>query len=280
MYACLSPKAIGIRMPLSEALQLAAATGFEALEFSVLEAANLAAQHGVAYVKGLFAQNSVKVGDFASSVDFNGDDATWQTGMERLPRLADLAQQLGATRCTTWVRPFSDELKFGEHFDTLVRRLRPAAQILSDHGARLGLEFVGPRTLRQGHSFGFISTLEGTLGLCNAVGTGNVGVLLDSFHWFTSHGLAQDIAGLCNQEVVLVHLNDGIDGKGPDEQLDLVRALPGETGVIDLSAFLSELSAIGYDGPVVVEPFSERLKTMSPQDAAAATRDALRKLGL
>jgi hypothetical protein len=31
---------------------------------------------------------------------------------------------------------------------------------------------------------------------------------------------------------------------------------------------------------VVVEPFSERLKAMSPHDAAAATRQALRQVGL
>jgi sugar phosphate isomerase/epimerase len=159
-------------------------------------------------------------------------------------------------------------------------RLRPAAQILADHGVRLGLEFVGPRTLRQGHKFSFISTMEGMLGLCAAIGTGNVGLLLDSFHWYTAHGTAQDIASLRNQDVVLVHLNDGVAGKGPDEQQDLVRALPGETGVIDLTTFLGGLRAIGYDGPVVVEPFSDRLKAMSPADAAAATRQALRQVGL
>lgn len=77
-----------------------------------------------------------------------------------------------------------------------------------------------------------------------------------------------------------VQLNDGIAGKGPDQQMDLARALPGETGVIDLAAFLSELDAITYDGPVVVEPFSERLRTMSPHDAAVATRQALHQVGL
>jgi sugar phosphate isomerase/epimerase len=280
MYACLSPGAIGIRMALPDALKLAAATGFEGLELDVGEAADLAERRGVEVVKDLFVRAGLRVGNWGLPVEFRRDDAAYQADMQRLLRLARLAQQLGATRCATWMLPFSDELRFMEHLDMIAGRLRPAAQILADHGVCLGLEFVGPRTLRQGHKFSFISTMEGMLGLCSAIGTGNVGLLLDSFHWYTAHGTAQDIASLRNEDVVLVHLNDGVAGKGPDEQLDLVRALPGETGVIDLAAFLGELSAIGYDGPVVVEPFSERLKTMAPYDAATATRQALRQVGL
>jgi len=280
MYSCLSPGAIGIQMALPEAVKLAAATGFEGLEFGIGEANDFAKQHGVGYVKDLFAQAGVRVGNWGLPVEFHRDDATYQAGMEQLPRLARIAQQLGATRCASWMLPFSDELRFMERFDLIVKRLRPAAQILADDGIRIGLEFIGPRTLRQGHKFSFVSTMEGMLGLCGAIGTGNVGLLLDSFHWYTAHGTTQDIASLRNEDVVLVHLNDGIAGKGPDEQLDLVRALPGETGVIDLTAFLRELNAIGYDGPAVVEPFSERLKAMSPHDAAAATRQALRQVGI
>jgi len=280
MYTCLSPGAIGIKMALPDALKLAAATGFEGLEFSISEAAALAGQHGVEYVKDLFAQADVRVGSWGCPVDFRRDDAVYQAGVETLPRLAQVAQQLDATRCATWMLPFSDELRFVEHFELMAGRLRPVARILADHGIQLGLEFVGPQTLRQGHKFGFISTLEGMLGLCSAIGTGNMGLLLDSFHWYTSHGMAQDIAGLRNQDIVLVHLNDGVAGKGPDQQMDLERALPGETGVIDLATFLSELGAIGYDGPAVVEPFSARLNSMSPHDAAMATRQSLRQIGL
>ncbi len=280
MYTCLSPGAIGIQMALPEAIKLAAAMGFEGLEFSIHEADDLAKQHGAEYVKDLLVQAGVRVGSWGFPVEFRQDDAAYQADMKDLPRLAQVAEQLGATRCATWMLPFSDELRFMEHFDLLVKRLRPAAQVLADHGIRFGLEFVGPRTLRQGRQFSFISTMEGMLGLCGAIGTSNLGLLLDSFHWYTAHGTAQDIASLRNEDVVLVHLNDGVAGKGPDEQLDQVRALPGETGVIDLPAFLGELNAIGYDGPVVVEPFSERLKAMSPYDAAAVTRQALRQVGI
>jgi sugar phosphate isomerase/epimerase len=276
MYKCLSPGAIGIRVTLAEGINLAAETGFEGLAFAMPEAAGLVEERGVAYVKNLFARAGVRMGSWGFPVEYRREEATYQAELAALPRLARVAQQLGATRCATWMLPFSDELRFVEYFDLMVRRLRPAAQILADHGIRFGLEFVGPGTLRQGHRYSFISSMQGMLGLCGAIGTGNMGLLFDSFHWYTAYGTAQDIASLRNDDVVLVHLNDGLTGRGPDEQIDQERALPGETGVIDLTTFLRGLDAIGYDGPVVVEPFSDRVKAMPPHEAATATMDALR----
>jgi sugar phosphate isomerase/epimerase len=146
---------------------------------------------------------------------------------------------------------------------------------LAEHDCRLGLEFVGPRTLRQGHQHEFISTMDGMLDLCQDIGTGNVGLLFDSFHWYTSHGNTDDIARLSDALVVDVHINDGAAGRGPDEQVDNERALPGETGVIDLTAFLQGLQAIGYTGPVTPEPFSKKLRELSPEDAIRTTAEAL-----
>jgi len=54
--------------------------------------------------------------------------------------------------------------------------------------------------------------------------------------------------------------------------MDLVRRLPGETGVIDIVGFLKALKEIGYDGPVTPEPFDKSLKEM-PKD------EAVRKVG-
>jgi sugar phosphate isomerase/epimerase len=61
-------------------------------------------------------------------------------------------------------------------------------------------------------------------------------------------------------------VNDAPVGIDVDAQLDNVRRLPGETGVIDIAGFLQALAQIGYDGPVVPEPFSQRLRDL-PSDA-------------
>ena len=61
------------------------------------------------------------------------------------------------------------------------------------------------------------------------------------------------------------------------DQLDNVRRLPSETGVIDLVDFLKELKAIGYDGPVTAEPFSQRVRDLPDAEAVAETHAGLAK---
>jgi len=75
-----------------------------------------------------------------------------------------------------------------------------------------------------------------------------------------------------------VHVNDGIAGRTAKEQLDQERALPGETGVIDLATFMGALVEMAYSGPVVVEPFSQRLREMAPEAAIKETAASLDRI--
>ena len=74
-----------------------------------------------------------------------------------------------------------------------------------------------------------------------------------------------------------MHVNDA-PGLPVEAQVDHVRAMPGETGVIDIAAFLGALAEIGYDGPVMAEPFSERVGGLPPAEACAETVASLRKV--
>jgi len=48
--------------------------------------------------------------------------------------------------------------------------------------------------------------------------------------------------------------------------IDNVRDVPGATGVIDIKGFLKALDSIGYDGPVVPEPFKKDLTELKNDD--------------
>ena len=143
--------------------------------------------------------------------------------------------------------------------------------------AAWGWNLSGPRTLRVDKPYGFIHSMDGMLALGQAIGTGNVGLLLDCWHWYTGLGTISDLMGLTADDVVHVHVNDAPDGVDVSDQIDNKRALPGETGVIDLVGFLSVLQKIGYDGPVSPEPFSQSVREMAAQDAVQTTHDALDK---
>ena len=100
--------------------------------------------------------------------------------------------------------------------------------------------------------------------------TGNVGLLLDAWHLYTSGGSVADLEQITAQDIVTVHVNDAPAGIPVDEQIDNVRCLPMETGVIDLQAFMRKLAELGYDGPVTTEPFSRSLNALAVQDPVAA----------
>jgi sugar phosphate isomerase/epimerase len=112
--------------------------------------------------------------------------------------------------------------------------------------------------------------MQGMLDMGAEIGP-NVGLLLDCWHWYTSHGTVEDLRRLKPEQVVYVHVNDAPSGVPVDEQVDSVRCLPGETGVIDIAAFLQVLQSIGYDGPVTPEPFKKELKDLPDDEARLKT---------
>src|SRR5439155_1527414 len=153
--------------------------------------------------------------------------------------------------------------------------MRLIADVLGGSDCRIGLEAIGPKTLLDGPRHPFVHTIPGALELLSAIDRPNVGLLLDSFHWFTSHGSVAELSALNASQVVYVHINDAIPGIGIDEQLDGVRLLPGASGVIDLVTFLKVLDGIGYDGPVAVEPFSAELAATPPAERVRLAAESL-----
>lgn len=280
MYKNLNLGAIGVKATLAESIDYARRFGFVGIDFSITEAVTLAQTMGIDGVRALFEDAGVFPGSWGFPVNYRQDDATWREGLMLLPQQAEFALELGCTRTATWILPASDERNFQDNFQFHVNRLRPAAQILADYGCRLGLEFIGPKTLRTPRKYNFIHTMDGMLALAAAFGTGNVGLLLDVWHLYTSHGTLDDVRRLTRDDVVTVHVNDAPAGIPVDEQIDNVRTLPGETGVVDIKGFMEALLAIGYDGPITAEPFSQRLRELAPDQAVQETADAMNKIWL
>ncbi len=267
MYKTLSPHAIHVNPPdLKAALAAAKAGAFEGLEFSGPATADLIDRVGADAVKKMFADRGIKPAGWGLSVEWRQSEEKYQSDMKNLARCAKASHALGVTRCFTWVMPCSNERAMEANWKFHVERFKPIGQTLGEFGQNLGLEFIGPKTLRDTQKYPFIWTSKAMLRLGREIGS-NVGLLLDCWHWYTSHGTLADLKALKAQQVVYVHVNDAPRGVKVDQQIDNVRMLPGETGVIDIVGFLKALKEIGYDGPVTPEPFKDELKNL-PDDAA------------
>lgn len=270
MYTSFGPGALGIELSFPDAAALAADTGFDAVQvdYEYLESQGPDAHREV------LDEHDLDVGSAGLPVDLTGDRASYEEDLDALPEIAADVAAVGCTRISTYIMSFSDDRPYEENFAFHRERLEPVAEVLDEHGIALGLEYLGPQTLRADHEYDFVHDSAGMLELCEAVGD-DVGLLLDSWHWYTAGESGAALEALEVDDVVDVHVNDAPSGVALADHVDDERAMPGETGVIDIETFLRKLDAMGYDGPVMAEPFSDELPTMDPEAAAERTMDSL-----
>lgn len=271
------PGAIGVTVANQKELNaLAHRHRFEAVEPRAEELAAASADQ-LAEITGDLKTKNLAWAAAGLPVDFRRDDTTFQDGFAKLPRLAAGLQRAGATRVGTYLSPSHDQLTYRANFKQTAARLRQVASVLKDNGLRLGLEYVGTQLLLVSKRYPFVHTMAEARELIAEIGTGNVGLVLDSWHWWTAGDTEADILSLTNNDVVSVDLNDAPKGIPKEQQKDNERELPVATGVIDMATFVNALAKIGYDGPARPEPFNKALNALDNDPACAAASAALWK---
>ena len=266
---------IGIRLGQSESIAAAAEYGFSSVEPLGSELAKMSDMQ-LSELNIAMTEKKIVWGSGAVPVLFHRDEASFQEALSNLPVIAKGYSRAQVTRTGTWISPSHPELTYLVNFKQHSRRLREIAKVLSDHGLLFGLEYVGPRTSWSRNKHPFVHSMAETKELIADIGRGNVGFILDSWHWYTARETTENILSLDNDDVVAVDLNDAPAGIPVEQQIDNRRALPMATGVIDLKGFLSSLVQIEYDGPIRAEPFSKELEAMDRGAALTATVQAMK----
>jgi sugar phosphate isomerase/epimerase len=254
MFKSLSLGMLKQKGSLSEAIRLAAAHGFGGVDLSAKQVAEYVAAEGAGSVKALLVENGLKPGVCGGLLPGKTTvpDEDWAAAIEALPGLAATAQVEGFSVTISVMLPFDDDPK-DACFALHLKRLGDACAMLGEYGFRLAIEYVSQKTRRAGAPHEFLYDLKGTMELVNAVGAANLGILLDSFHWYCASETVADIKALDVDRIVVVHLADAPD-RPMDEQVAFERELPGN-GVADLTGFCRTLAEMGYDGSVTCEPF-------------------------
>ncbi len=254
MFTCLVCRSLCVEATQLEAVELAHRHGFDSVEARADELARLSGEELQRLLDDLRAKG-LRFGLAGMPIELRRDAQRFADGLRQLPQLAQVLQRCGVTRLGLSIVPFHDELPYAENFRQHVDRLGAVARVLGDHGIRLGLEYCATPTLRRGKPHEFIHSLPPLRELIAAIGVPNLGLVLDSWHWWMSGSPATELASLRKDEIVSVDLNDAPAGVPQAELRDRQRELPGVTGVIDLARFLGALRRLGYVGPVRAEPF-------------------------
>jgi sugar phosphate isomerase/epimerase len=277
MISTLNSVSAGGSLPLDQYVALAARHGFAAADFSLEAAYKL----GLEAAAAIFESNHILPATFGLPVEWRKDEDTFRAGLEQLPELAKFAQDLDCSRCCTWVLP-DGGIPVDEYRATSTLRFTEIAKILADNGIRFGLEFIGPHHFRPRPENVWFYDIAGALEVADQVNALtsniNVGLLIDCYHWHTAQNNTMDLASVPLEQIVHVHINDAPAGVAIPDLQDNVRELPGATGAIDVVGFLSTLAALGYDGPVAAETFSQKLWDMTPDEAAGLTSAATKQV--
>ena len=126
---------------------------------------------------------------------------------------------------------------------TVIDGLRRVAAEAREAGVRLGFEPIHPA---QRDSAGFVTSLADAFALLDEAGSGDVGIMADTFN--LAHESTEDVVAARSRFTGL-HVADELP-----EPIPGVRRLPEEHG--RSSELVAALSAAGWDGPLDVEVFS------------------------
>ena len=273
MVPCLHPTTAGRQLDLPDYLQLAHNAGFTLADWDVRDIYRRVSSEGLASVQALFSKQAVAWAGFGLPIDLFAGEDQFEAAFRLLPELCRVAQHFAVTRAMTWLWPSVDVAPVPLIL-RIIARSRQVADLLAPYNIRFGLEFVGPHHLRN-KRYPLLWTLTDLLAVVDAIDRPNVGVLLDSYHWYTSESTLSELQRLPVSKIVEVHINDA--AAGPTDAHDQERYLPGE-GIIDLKTFLGYLAAGGYNGPLSLEILRKTPPQGSPESVAKQAFEGLTRL--
>lgn len=254
MYKCLSPSSIGIFARQSELLEIALTYRFKGIEVDIGEVLRRAQSTSVAQACRYLCSAQVRIGGFELPVRWSADDKDFQADLSQLGLLLEVCKTLGADRCYTTIRPTCDQRPFHENFQFHVDRLGKLADALAAGNVKLALNFLATPTERADGGFEFIHQVDPLLLLINSVGRDNVGILLDTWHWWVGGGDIKKLRALRGEQFLSVRLADFPATADLTTITEDQRLMPGEGAGIGSAAVLTVLEDLGYDGPVALAP--------------------------
>jgi sugar phosphate isomerase/epimerase len=275
MKISLIPGTVGINVNANELLDLAIKNKFESIYPLINDLKKMSTMELSDYLDKM-ASNSISFDVSILPVDFSQTDSIFNDGIKVLKDYCKVMRKIDSVGFCRWIMPTSNNLTYLKNFKIHKERLKECAKIIGDNDMKLGLEFVGPKTLMARDQFSFIRTINELRELISEIDERNVGYQLDTFHLYCANHSIEDLRFLNKDDIIMCQLNDAVKGRTRDEQIDLERNLPGKTGLIDTAPFLNFLQEVGYDRTVSAEPFNKDLNKMNNEEAAKTTYDSIK----
>jgi 2-keto-myo-inositol isomerase len=229
---------------LEEDLVAAGAAGFPLVEIWAGKLQTYLEHHTVAELRQALEAAGVEVAAICPyRLQCFGD---WRQGLAAVERAAALAAELGAPPLLVCPDAPGAEETGPDALARAGERARTYAEAAGRAGVRLAIEPLG------GHRF--VPGPREAMALIRAAGSPpELGLMLDTFHYYKSGVPDADVAAVPAERWVILHVNDCPPGPAATLR-DADRLYPGE-GILPLVATLQHFQDIGFTGAASVEVF-------------------------
>lgn len=260
-----------MRADLETDVRAAAAAGFEYLEIWAAKLHDYLKTHSTSDLKSLFAEHKVTPLSINSieHVTFR-DEIASESIKQQCRDLSQIAEEIDC-HCIVVVpgKLPADGASREEIVDESVRVLNELCDIAEPHHVTLAFEFLGQTDCS-------VPALDLAHEIVAKANRANLGLIIDSFHFYAGNSTIDMIDKLDPQLVQVFHINDAEDL--PRETLeDRHRLLPG-LGILPLNDMVQAFNRIGYDRFASIEIFRPEYWAMDPFELAKQSHSQTQKV--
>jgi 2-keto-myo-inositol isomerase len=264
--------ATSMRADLVTDIEAASAAGFDYLEIWAAKLREFLKEHPTSDLKALLDQHNLKPYSINSieHITFRNEDDYAKIKAE-CEELCCVAAEIDCPYVVVVPGKLPVDANKDVIVDESVRVLNELGDIAAKHKVSLAFEFLGQTDCS-------VQTLGLADEIVKKVGRSNIGLVLDSFHFYAGNSTFESIDALNAEKLFIFHINDSED-RPKAELNDSHRLLPG-LGILPLKEIKAAFDRIGYDRIASVEIFRPEYWERDPFELAKDAREAtIRVLG-
>jgi 2-keto-myo-inositol isomerase len=262
-----------MKADLTTDIRAASAAGFDCLEIWAAKLRDFLKSRTTAELKNLLAEENVEPYSINSIERVTFRDAEGHARLlAECEEMCRIASEIACPFVVVVPGPLPAGASREDVIEESVQVLTKLGAIAQRHSVALAFEFLGQKNCSA-------QTLDIADEIVRRTARPNVGLVIDSFHFYAGGSDLRSINELDPDRLFIFHINDAED-RPPDELEDRHRLLPG-LGILPLKEIIRALGNIGYDRVVSVEIFRPEYWERDPFELAREARRAVaRVLGI
>jgi 2-keto-myo-inositol isomerase len=251
-------------------IKAAGAAGFELIEIWAAKLREFLKTNSVADLKKLLDENDLQPYSINSieHITFR-NEADYAQIKAETEELSRIAGEIGCPYVVVVPGKLPENATKEKILDESARVLNELADIAEKHNVGLAFEFLGQTDCS-------VQTLDLAKEVVERVNRENIGLVLDTFHFYAGNSSFEAIETLDPEKLFIFHINDAENL--PKETLtDAHRLYPG-TGILPIKEIKQMFDKIGYDRMASIEIFRPEYWNENPFEVAKKAKEATEKV--